>query len=750
MGLFDAFRRPKQPRIAGRHTRAAPQTETPGRSGLPAPARHQSPPRATQEFRRPAPAQGWIPPGTPVSIAGLTIPDGMLYVGRQLHAGNGHGIDPALIDPALRVDFTSPDWSGATVGYWPSYSEISPQARAAYLTWLAGGRREPNVPVSWPFLFFYGLERRLLVDWPQGQAAVGDLQQIRVEVGRLLALYGGSHSFRSYASNLLSTIDFYTLGDSSGGQGLTLPARTAERWPVPLALQITLGGFAVNGSPVPSDWARAWAHFHPEIYPRTPATRCPDEFDALFHERYQAKYKAGLTIRPAKRVLKHEYHPASAGIDHAVLTTHLPDVLTQAAPTQKLAALVEDCTTSLDAYSRYLGRNPDGRGSLAATALLPRELMAKAGGELARLTAFVDARLGEDSAVLIEASDLLAFWPAKSSDKLLKAEAVALAQLLAESGVGLEPDVRFGGPVLSPGAAVLFRTSANQPSTPTSGYAAAAILLHLAASVSMADGDVSDAETQHLKNHLHTSMHLSLPESLRLQAHLMWLLAGQTKLSGLTKRLATLGEAERSAVGDFLATVAAADGVVSPAEVTTLTKIFKLLGLDPASAYSRIHAATVAAGFAPATSPVTVRPAAPSPGFAVPSPPVRGPGTAGGAIQLDEARVAAKLAETVAVAALLNSIFVDDEIAPAPVVVRPDTPALAGLDTPHSSLLRVVATHSSWPRADFEAACEGLELLPDGALDTLNEAAYDLTGAPVADGDDPIEIDSDVLQEMLA
>jgi hypothetical protein len=39
--------------------------------------------------------------------------------------------------------------------------------------------------------------------------------------------------------------------------------------------------------------------------------------------------------------------------------------------------------------------------------------------------------------------------------------------------------------------------------------------------------------------------------------------------------------------------------------------------------------------------------------------------------------------------------------------------------------------------------------LPDGALDTLNEAALETVGDPVSQGDDPIDIDGDVVAEML-
>ena len=732
----------KQTRPAGRGTRpaTADRAPTPARTA----PRLTAKPAVTTATVVGHGKDGWVPPGFPVEVAGLTIPGGMLYVGQRLPAAKRGGIEPALINPKLRVDLKRPDWAATTVGYWPSYSDITPQARGAYLTWLAGGRREPNVPVSWPFLFFYGLERRVIVDAFGAGAARDEVPLIRAEVTRLLGLYGGNHSFHSYATGFLDLIGFY--GASTDTR--TPPERTQDQWSVPMGLRAALGEFAADGTPVPAGWALAWAHFHPEIYLRTPATRCPDEFEALFRARYAARHGAGLTVRATKSLLTHSYRSASAGIGSAELSTKLPDVFTQAVPGKKLAALVEDCTNSLDAYSRYLGRNPHGQGTLAATALLPPELVADAGGELARLTGFIDQQLAGAVRVLIEGADLIGFWPTKTPGKLAKADAVALSQLLGARGVGIEPDVRLGGPVLVAGPAVLFRTLADQPAAPSPAYSAAAILLHLAAAVSIADGHVSDAETEQLREHIETAMHLRAPERLRLHAHTTWLLAGPPKLTGLTKRLGLLQDAQRNAIGDFLTMVAAADGVVSPAEVTILTKIFKLLGLDPASVYSRLHAATT--GGLPATGPVTVRRQSPgAPGYAVPPRPASGAGQPG-VVRLDEALVRAKLAETAAVSALLGSIFADDDQTPSP---RPtctaDGPTIEGLDGPHSALLRALAARGSWSRGEFEAECAGFALLPDGALDTLNEAAYDAVGDPFADGDDPIEINRAVAQEML-
>lgn len=111
-----------------------------------------------------SPKDCWVPAGHEREVQSLTLPDGLLYVGRGLADATGVDTEPALIDPALKVDSGHPDIAGSFMSYWPRYAEITAAARAAYLRWLAGGRKELGTCIGYVFLYFYGLERRLLVD----------------------------------------------------------------------------------------------------------------------------------------------------------------------------------------------------------------------------------------------------------------------------------------------------------------------------------------------------------------------------------------------------------------------------------------------------------------------------------------------------------------------------------------------------------------------------------------------------------
>jgi len=145
-----------------------------------------------------------------------------------------------------------------------------------------------------------------------------------------------------------------------------------------------------------------------------------------------------------------------------------------------------------------------------------------------------------------------------------------------------------------------------------------------------------------------------------------------------------------------------------------------------------------------------VRPADPAAGYTIPASPAER-SRVGTRVRLDEAALAAKLAEAAEIAALLDSVFADDErqsmasAAPRP----PDVELVAGLDAGHSALLYALAGRDMISRADWERLTIDARLMPDGALDRINEAAYDAVGEPVTDGDDPLEINQYVMGELL-
>jgi hypothetical protein len=71
-----------------------------------------------------------------------------------------------------------------------------------------------------------------------------------------------------------------------------------------------------------------------------------------------------------------------------------------------------------------------------------------------------------------------------------------------------------------------------------------------------------------------------------------------------------------------------------------------------------------------------------------------------------------------------------------------------GLDVDHSALLRLLVGRNEWSRAELEDAAADLDLMLDGALEQINDMAFDRFDMPLCEGDDPIEINPEIMNEL--
>lgn len=72
------------------------------------------------------------------------------------------------------------------------------------------------------------------------------------------------------------------------------------------------------------------------------------------------------------------------------------------------------------------------------------------------------------------------------------------------------------------------------------------------------------------------------------------------------------------------------------------------------------------------------------------------------------------------------------------------------LDEAHGALLRLMLSRPSWSRSELEDAAADLDLMLDGALETINEAAFDAFDAPLCEGDDPVEVNLELIEKIEA
>ena len=671
----------------------------------------------------------WVPANEPIEVAGLCIPGGMVYVGLSLKTTYGQQ-DPSLINPNLPVGKQSVDISLKRTDYWPNYSGVTPDARRAYLQWLATGREDPTADIGCVFLFFYGLERRALVDHKDGVDVRQELSVIIDEVRRLVSIYGQNGTFRYYAMSFIN----YLLADKLiASSEQELPPDAEPSYELPFGLRLGLGKLAIEKRPVPVAWALRWAMLDPTVFKRTPVVRCQEEFGVLFRHRYSQHYGEGIILPVNKARLQIRYQPGSSSLRGTPLQKYadgIPDIAAITGPQKKLQNLVNECSSDLDRYSRFLGRNPGKAGTLEALVSLPMiawpESIRSASSQMKREVEMTDVVL-RWSELLLKLSD---------SGTLPRGKVPELASKMGEIGIGIEPDLISRGRQLNDDDFVVLFAAApcSGDDTQSAAYTSGVLTVDLASTVASADGEASTPVIQILMSQIDSWQELSENSRKRLKAHLRLRIAQPSSLVSLKGKLDTLPFDSKRAIGRMLTRLAHVDSAVSPEEVRLLEKIYKLLQLDAKLVYSDLHIGQTNTADNTAISAVPV------------------PGS--NSLNLDTKKIALLQQETDNIAALLAGIFEDgSEQASAQSAEETESESddvLLGLDAEHSAFLRLLISRPEWSREDLSDAATGMELMLDGVLESINEAALDHFDLPIAEGDDPIEINQEVVGKVIA
>jgi uncharacterized tellurite resistance protein B-like protein len=674
----------------------------------------------------------WIPPGQTVVIRGRKIDQGMIYVGHSLPRRGGGGDENCLINQDLEVAARS-DRSSSSLSYWPAYAQITPSSRAAYLDWLAGPRHDPATDIGFVFLYFYGLERRLMLDTPdEGRAAVV------AEVRRLIEIYGGNHSFRRYATTLLAA-DAVRSHDPNMLPAIDFFTDSGEP---PLALRIALGVLARDGRTIDSDLLLAFVMTHPETRVRTPARRALAELRLLFKVAVENEFPDGPKFPRAGRVRRLEalYAAASGTFMSEILPKDhgLPDVMRLSEPLATARRLFEACSTQLDAYSRELGRANGLEPNLNILSRLPlalRNVIAEAlpDAPLSALAEFAAQNAPVDPELFARRLRLADAAPAEIG------QLREWARILGAYGYGMTSDPFYAlrRPALEAPFVVFVLGAPEEGRTPPSeAFRTAQMMVALGVMVALADGVFLPEEREALTNLIEVAPDLGDAERRRLRAELTACAVNPMSLADLRARLKRALPDARRKLGADIIRMAGVDGQIEPKEIAFIETLFRQLDLDKSDLYGRLHDAVAARE--PLRQDI------------VPAEPAASLAPSG----LDLRRLAAIRAETAGAASMLSEIFAEEDAEASAPSTAPADPAeplvddldgLDGLDGRHRSLLQQLSDRDEWPRADFDHLARSVQLMPGAALEALNDWALDRFDDLLFEGDDPIVVNTHLL-----
>ena len=104
------------------------------------------------------------------------------------------------------------------------------------------------------------------------------------------------------------------------------------------------------------------------------------------------------------------------------------------------------------------------------------------------------------------------------------------------------------------------------------------------------------------------------------------------------------------------------------------------------------------------------------------------------------------------VSAVLEDVFLDDAVSPETVQASTgrseDSPLLADFDTAYEGFLRELISRSTWSASEFDALAAKFRLMPAGALETLNEWAYDRFEEPLIEEDEELLINEELVSAL--
>lgn len=662
------------------------------------------------------PSFAWQPPGAPVAVVGVTIPDGMVYVGRSKGQWGAH--DASLIDPALPVARTS---SGAgPLGYWPSYKDITPECRRRYLEWLASGKQAAEADIGYVFLYFYGLERRLLLDEP----SAAEVHAIAAELHRLRAIYASNGSFNSYSNRLLDAVAF--LQDAANASPTTfVPNLNTGSGEMPLALKVAIAREVVAGRPLGFELAAAalfglhdFQSSHRHVFgDARPA------FLAVLRHRFATTFPAGFLVRNRKDShLELAYAGASAGLRLDLATRvslkGLPDPTTLT--WTKLVTLGGAVAEELAPYAKALAYHPARANSLYGLVGCPLELRDVVAPEarnwLSSLPSPAAVPFGELAARAIGTAT--AKWTMRHRRQVSEALSIV--------GYAMEPDPEDGAERLEDSTTVQIFRCSDVIRSRAMAVASAAAMLVVAVTKATEHGVNGVAENWLSK--VPARLTLTPDQTTRLKAQLAWM---STKTVTLAKAKRVLGNAtqeerEFCAWSAMLATTVA--GKVGKPQVALLEAIHDALEIPRNTLYAGLHT-NIAAAAMSADEPILVSEEIAETLHAIPGPAV------GVMLDPEPNRLAQVRRETEKASAILAEIFVEEEPQPQEQETNQDG-MLAGLDAQHVPLVAQLLSRSAWSRREFDAAASDLGLMPSGAMETINEWAFDHFGdALLEDGD---------------
>jgi len=696
----------------------------------------------------------WTGMETPITIHGYTIKNPFTYCSY----GSVSPDEASCLDTTLALGQPY-NTNTSPLPYWPRYSQINPDQRAKYITWLSTGKDEDLDEIGYAFLYFYGLERRALVDRK-------DIDLIVPEVRRLLERYRTSRSFNSYLGNFLGYIAALRLESLTEDNLRTyFPDMTKLTG---LSTMVVLAWFAKNKKPLPWQLAYSVANHFSETALPSAVKKETSYLEELFHTRYLSTFNGGFCVVPAKNPYKLEYQPASPShfthhfnasytTESALVPCRIPHPLKRRKQFNDLFSLWGSCVQDVRPFLTKLSKS-GGTNTWQAYSCLPEELKARMSHPDQDAWDHLFRKHSQEKPwALAPVSSLAGVIGIEKRNRLTPVQSRNLSQTMYDAGYVLLPDIRHArNSYRWDEKLVLLPSPADDKEALKPSFPSYALILELGLGIAASDGHIDPNERAHLRTFFGEKFTLSSFEYQCLEALEDLYIQIPPSLTRLGKRLKEgLDPDTRLSVAQFLVGMAMADGTVDPKEKKNLGRIFKAMEIEEEYLHWILGRGDTVD---PADAPVVVRSGTMSiRGETLPSPVVE----VTPSFAIDQEAVARILDETRDVSEILGEVFAKEETDTGDFILEGDEnlqdlkvqktspsdhDSIEYLQPRYVLILEELLTAEVWTRDEFVHLVQCHHCMPQATIEAINVWAEEKLGDFILeDNQDVVKVDQSLI-----
>ncbi len=652
-----------------------------------------------------------------------------------------------------------------SLSYWPSYSKLSVRCRGVYLDWLASSRNNTQIPLGYVFIYFSGLEYRVINE----HKSINDDEFITIykEVVRLYNTYGSNYSFANFSANFASYMralrpELIKSYDSNRIQETSGIINKAES-----GVELQISKKIRDDEPITPSLALAWVKRSTQFSTTTVHKRMESEFEFLFTDSFNKEFPNGLILKNNGSSLSRVYDPSNYAITKTSFPfSALPNPQTYTIPFRKLIGIAERSSAALAAASRYLGKNDNNHKSLDFIALLPQPLIAhKAANNDTMMDGLKDwaYRVVARDGGLTTTTELWAkiksplinnSETAAADDKSFQKDSRAMSVLLEALGYGVAPDKRYHDEDMNRfESIVLFKSWHEDDIFVGPSYYDAKSIIALACVIAKTNDDTPN-ETDNLTQidvfgtaaaiMACIDKHLDITEyeMSSLSAYALWRLTNNNSKVQLKPKKDHFRSVTSLEAANLIIEAAFSDTNFNKHRINKAQKVFVYLGGSKGGLPSIIHRLQTSGSIA-------------------------GEEPSGGAA-LDFDKLKQYENETKNSAQMLNTVFSDDSETSIEPVVNSDKAATMtpietpkqtdtavlneaqddGLDSAHRQLYQTLIQKEVWSRDEVAEMCKALNLMLSGAIETINDWSFDRIDEAVIEEDSEITVDIESVEEL--